>query len=35
MMRGGVGVLQGEVFQLLCAVRKQGRWSGHARTVKG
>ena len=32
-MRGGVSVVQGEVSQLLSAVRKTGRWSGHARTV--
>ena len=34
VMRGGVSVVQGEVSQLLSAVRKTGRWSGHARTVR-
>jgi hypothetical protein len=32
-MRGEVSVVQGEVSQLLSAMRKTGRWSGHARTV--
>ena len=32
-MKGGVSVVQGEVAQLLSAVRKTGRWSGHGRTV--
>ncbi|CAI8046654.1 Golgi-specific brefeldin A-resistance guanine nucleotide exchange factor 1 [Geodia barretti] len=31
-MRGEVSVVQGEVSQLLSAMRKTGRWSGHART---
>ena len=33
-MRGGVSVVQGEVSQLLSAMRKAGRWSGHVRTVR-
>ncbi len=31
--RGGVCVVQGEVSQLLSAIRRGGHWSGHVRTV--